>query len=94
MNPILQIPNITNPLGKHWQQPAKSKILLDEHNAVMSEYTLKQLLEYSASRPTGLYAGKMWRSVDREGINALHFCFELPEDPGAVYIRSLPILIL
>jgi hypothetical protein len=59
--PMNVIPPITDPLGRHWQQPNPSEIEIDDTHALMSQRTFDALLEYSASNPTGVYAGKMWR---------------------------------
>ncbi len=59
------IPPITEPMGKHWRQPAVEEILLDDTHAVMTEKTLEQLGEYSTSKPSGVYPGKMWRARQR-----------------------------
>lgn len=56
------IPVITDPLGKNWEQPDLNNILVDDTHALMSENDLKELLEYSTSTPTGVYAGKMWKT--------------------------------
>lgn len=58
------IPPITDPLGAHWKQPPTAAILLDDTHAVMSRETFELLPEYSASRPTGAYVGKMWKRHD------------------------------
>lgn len=61
---INTIPPITDPLGRHWQQPDTTAILIDDTHAVMDSATFKRLAEYSATRPTGVYPGKMWRRHD------------------------------
>lgn len=58
------IPPITDPLGRHWDQPPTSDILLDDTHALMTTRTFEDLLEYSATNPTGAYEGKMWRRHD------------------------------
>ena len=57
------IPNIIHPLGKHWQQPNLQNILIDDVHALMSEYSLGELHEYSMSIPNGVYEGKMWKAL-------------------------------
>lgn len=67
MNKALElIPAMTHPLSSAWHQPDRSELLFDEHNDVvlMTEATLKKLPEYSCSMPSGVYEGKMWRSID------------------------------
>lgn len=55
------IPPMTDPMGKHWDQPAREEILIDDTHALMSGSTFAALHEYSCSVPTGCYPGKMWR---------------------------------
>lgn len=61
------IPPITDELGAYWQQPPLSDLLVDETHAVMTERTLQALAEYSATIPTGVYPGKMWRRAIYSG---------------------------
>lgn len=56
------IPPITDPLGKHWEQPSTDAILLDDTHALMEEATFYKLADYSCSMPSGVYPGKMWRA--------------------------------
>lgn len=58
------IPPITDPLGAHWDQPKVSDIVVDDTHAIMTEDTFEALAEYSASCPSGVYPGKMWRRHD------------------------------
>lgn len=55
------IPEMTDPLGAHWRQPAREAILLDDTHAVMTPETAAMLAAYDWSTPTGCYPGKMWR---------------------------------
>jgi hypothetical protein len=56
------IPPMTDPLGRYWEQPNRSEIRVDECFAYMNYKTFKALANYSNSRPTGAYEGKMWRA--------------------------------
>lgn len=56
------IPPMTNPLGKHWDQPALSEIVVTSKSATMGQEAFDRLLDYSGSMPTGAYEGKMWRA--------------------------------
>lgn len=64
------IPSMTDPLSQYWEQPPLSAIEIDDEFARMSTATFESLHEYSASKPSGAYEGKMWRrhdgSFDRE----------------------------
>lgn len=59
-----QIPPITDPMGRSWNQPATAEILIDSTHAVMERSTFERLAEYSATQPSGCYPGKMWRRHD------------------------------
>lgn len=56
------IPPMTHPLSKHWNQPDRSLIILDDKYALMSKEVFDKLHEYSTSIPTGVYEGKMWKA--------------------------------
>lgn len=56
------IPPITSELGKYWQQPKAGSILIDDTHAIISQHAFSMLAEYSASLPSGVYNGKMWRA--------------------------------
>lgn len=58
------IPPITDPMGAGWRQPKRAAIEIDEVHALMSRSTFDALAEYSASNPSGVYPGKMWRRHD------------------------------
>lgn len=58
------IPAMTDPMGRHWRQPPREQIEVDATHALMTEATFKALSEYSATIPTGVYPGKMWRRHD------------------------------
>jgi len=58
------IPPITERLGRYWNQPPTSAILIDDTHALMEQKTLEDLAEYSATIPTGVYPGKMWKRHD------------------------------
>jgi len=58
------IPRMTHPYGRHWEQPERSEILIDDTHALMTCAAFKRLKEYSATNPTGAYEGKMWKRHD------------------------------
>jgi hypothetical protein len=47
-----------------WRQPPREAIEIDGTHALMSQQTFQQLSEYSATIPSGVYPGKMWRRHD------------------------------
>jgi hypothetical protein len=99
-----EIPPITEPIGRHWDQPDRSRILVDNECAMMDRKTFEALSEYSASMPSGVYEGKMWRRHD--GIFDQEFLakggkpswllvwFGRSNKPGMVSVNSRPIVIV
>lgn len=57
-----QIPPMIHPLGRHWQQPPRHHITVDDRHALMDRRAFEQLAEYSTSVPSGVYDGKMWKA--------------------------------
>lgn len=55
------IPPMHHPLGRHWPQPERDAIALDDVHALMTRPTFEALPEYSTTTPSGVYPGKMWR---------------------------------
>lgn len=60
-----------HPLGRHWRQPDRAEILIDDTHAVMERDSFLKLSQYSATNPTGVYPGKMWSAF-------------VPSQPGAI----------
>lgn len=60
----MNIPPMTNPLGKYWKQPSPERILVDDTHALMDRATFEEIPEYSGSFPSGVYEGKMWSRLD------------------------------
>ena len=58
------IPLITDPMGRGWSQPDRREIVIDDTSALMTRRVFNQLHEYSASFPSGVYPGKMWKRHD------------------------------
>lgn len=86
------IPDMTDPLGRHWQQPSRELILVDEHHALMSSRTLLQLPEYSSTLPSGTYTGKMWRRAAGNGDWWLCWYGDLV-GPDQISIHRRPVLL-
>ena len=57
------IPPITDLLGKHWTQPSRLDIEIDETHAMIPRAAFVQLADYTQSQPTGVYPGKMWKAM-------------------------------
>lgn len=87
------IPPMTNPLGRGWDQPDLSKILYDapEHVAIMDKKTLSKFLDYTGSRPMGVYEGKCW--VENYKTPVLVYFDFYPENASMIKIKRIPIAI-
>lgn len=97
MNKLIQIPPITNRLGFGWEQPDTSEMLVDDEYAVMSKETFDKLKDYTASQPTALYNGKMWKALVRskDGLLwVLRYCFNEDIENNLIDIATRDILIL
>jgi len=91
----LPIPPITDPLGKHWNQPETMPNLdvMGTH-ALLSKSEFEGLAEYSTTRPSGVYPGKCWKADG--GKSGWHLCWfgEVPDKPDLCANNSLPIIIV
>ncbi len=58
------IPAITDEMGKYWDQPNSENFLIDDTHVIMDMCDFMGLREYSASNPSGVYPGKMWKRHD------------------------------
>lgn len=68
-----RIPDMDDPMGQHWDQPSRDKILVDDKVALMEQSAFDALHDYSHSQPTGVYPGKMWRAQYGTGPNKKWF---------------------
>lgn len=91
-NTEAQIPPMTDPLSKHWQQPSSDGILIDAHHAVMDMKTFDALAEYSSSVPSGVYPGKMWKAIASDGRKFLRW-FGVADDTRLCTCNQREILI-
>lgn len=89
----MEIPDMTHPLSKAWDQPNKNDIVLDTTHAAMTEKTLRQLKNYSASIPSGVYEGKMWRAETKDGTHFLRW-YGVGEEPDTCSINTRTILLI
>lgn len=87
------IPPMTHPYSRYWDQPSRAEILVDATHALMTRRTFLILLEYSASVPTGVYAGKMWRAYHGRGLWWLCW-YGVAEDPEYCTIERRLILLI
>lgn len=85
-------PIMVDPMGNHWTQPARHDVLIDDTHAVMSRHSLSMLLDYSHSVPSGVYDGKMWKTL-YDGAWYLRW-FSPSNDPTRCTINARLILVL
>jgi hypothetical protein len=83
MTEAIEIPPMSEPMGKYWRQPRLAEIAVDEIHAVMSSAAFDQLQSYSFADPTVVYAGKMWkRRNESEQESFWELCWYGPECDG------------
>lgn len=87
-----EIPEMTNPLGRYWQQPDRAKITVTDEAATMDKQTFDALLEYSSSVPTGVYVGKMWKALTKHGP-VLHWYDVSPQGEKYCSIQERMIVV-
>jgi hypothetical protein len=63
---VCPVPEMLNPLGRYWEQPNPAKLEFDDESVMMTRSQFNGLHNYSASKPTGAYPGKMWKWSRRE----------------------------
>ena len=89
------IPPMINPLGKHWDQPSNSNILVDDTHAIMGGSDFEKLKNYSRSVPSvpsGVYEGKMWKL--QQGEEWFLMWFGEIEDRGVCSLNHRIILLV
>jgi hypothetical protein len=57
----MEIPEMTNPLGKYWEQPDRNEIKFSFGRAWVSKKVFNSLKQYDVTNPSGVYEGKIWR---------------------------------
>lgn len=88
------IPAMTDPLGRHWDQPPRECILLDDTHAIMSSQAFKALHDYSRSMPSGVYPGKMWKAIMPDGQAFLRWFGIVVGNPDVCSNNQREILIV
>ena len=85
------IPPMTDPLGRHWDQPANIRQApMDDTHVLLTMRQIDGLLDYSRSYPSGTYDGKCWK---REGEDCWYLCWYKPHPvPGKIGIGFRTIL--
>lgn len=83
-----EIPPMTHPLSKAWDQPPLNEFVIDKTHCLMTEKTYKQLHNYEYTLPTGKYEGKVFRRGNRFTWFSEHV------NPGLLMINYREILII
>lgn len=99
---VCPVPPMTDPLGLHWAQPHPTHFLFDDTHVVMKRRHFDQLRNYSASYPTGVYEGKMWKAevayMDRQCLPASKWflCWynDLRQSDRTAAIQTREILVV
>lgn len=87
------IPAITDPMGRHWQQPADIRLApMDAQHVQLTARQVAGLLEYSSSYPSGTYDGKCW--LRKNGATCWLCWYEPCDVPGQIGIDSREILVV
>lgn len=86
------IPEMTDPMGQYWDQPADIRQApMDDQHVLLTRHQVDQLDEYSSSYPSGKYYGKCWK---RTNSGTQWLCWYQPHaKPGQIGIGSRTILI-
>lgn len=88
------VPPMTDPLGRHWDQPDPKSIRYGQRFCHMSTKAFKALPEYSSTTPTGIYDGKMWKHHNFRTDGSWHLCWYAPHaDPKFIAIKSRRICL-
>jgi hypothetical protein len=82
------IPEITDEMGRFWDQPDRSEIEIDDTHALMARDTFAKLADYRRSNPSGVYEGKMWR---RGNFLVWYGPSDLPDMCGVNYRKILVV---
>jgi uncharacterized protein (DUF3820 family) len=85
------IPEMTEPLGRYWRQPADIREApMDDLHVLLTAQQFDGLPEYSSTYPSGTYDGKCWK---RQGDVEWYLCWYRPHSqPGKIGIGFRTIL--
>lgn len=78
------IPPITDPLGRHWDQPDMTAVEFDDTHALLTQAQFDGLPEYTTTTPGGVYPGKCWKA---QGLIWPERHGGFPKPTGKWYLR-------
>lgn len=84
------IPEMTDPLGKHWAQPGRLDILVRDGKAILTKHVFQSLAEYNTSFPSGVYPGKMWKRING-GLANLCWYGEIEGNKCAIHHMQIEV---
>lgn len=85
MSNLNSIPPMTDPLGRHWDQPSDIREApMDDTHVLLSSKQVAGLKEYSTSVPSGTYDGKCWKR--KQGDDMFLCWYEPCNTPGQIGI--------
>jgi len=88
------IPIMDDPLSKYWEQPKDmTDVVYDDNHALLDQRQVEGLLEYSRSRPSGVYPGKCWKAQDKSG--AWYLCWYGPDSGDGLlanFVREIIVV--
>jgi hypothetical protein len=91
------IPLMTDPLSKHWRQPADIRQApMDDTHVLLTRDQVRGLAEYNTTYPSGTYDGKCWKRVGTADDKlCFYLCWYQPHPtPGQIGIGFRIILEL
>jgi hypothetical protein len=77
------IPPITDPMGRHWQQPDLTSLDISGDTVELTQREFDALMEYSTTLPSGVYPGKCWKAEGMDWPKGGGF----PKATGIWYLR-------
>lgn len=88
------IPEMTDPLGRHWRQPKDIRsAAMDATHVRLTARQVRDLPVYDSSYPSGTYDGKCWLRNGHGGVQWL--CWYHPhEQAGMISIGSREVLVV
>lgn len=88
------IPQMTDPLGKYWDQPKDIRSApMDDDCVLLTRDQFNELSDYSRSIPSGVYPGKCWRATYKGGARYMLWYGPFHTDGKTVDILHRRIII-
>ena len=89
------IPDMVDPLGKHWRQPKDIQFaLMDDTHVLLTPAQWFGLSHYDRSMPSGTYAGKCWGWNGPQGERGLFWYGDDSHDEQFMVIHRREVIIL